>query len=267
MKYELVDQYIEDHLDASIDELSRLCAQPSVAAQNLGIEDCAQMAASSLKERGFNVQIISTGGSPVVFAERKGKSNQTLVVYNHYDVQPPEPLELWDSPPFEPNIRDGRLYARGVADNKGNFINRLHAIDAILSAEASAKIDFRLVPDQTPEKVRSQLRAHLDRQGFTDIEIIDLGGNPAVKTDPNHPAVQMAVEAARDVYEHPTRIVPLVGGSGPNYIFKKYLDVPIITSGASDSENKIHAPNESMSLDIYVKGAKHFTRILRLTGA
>ena len=450
MKYDLVDQYIEAHLDASIEELSRLCAQPSVAAQNLGIEACAQMAASSLKVRGFNVQIIPTGGSPVVFAERKGRSDQTLVVYNHYDVQPPEPLELWDSPPFEPTIRDGRLYARGVADNKGNFVNRLHAIDAILAAEgelpctvkfvvegeeeigsvnlepfvrdnremlsgdvcvweiggvdregvpaqmigmrgicyvelrvrtasqdvhsgisgsifpnaawrlvwalntlkdqeehiklpgfyddvvnpsareielmeqmppmksyyqqkfavnrflkgiedelalaieavyqptcticgltsgyqgggsktvlpaeASAKVDFRLVPDQTPEKVLSQLRIHLDSHGFSDIEIIDLGGNPAAKTDPNHPAVQMAVEAARDVYEHPTRIVPMVGGSGPNYIFKKYLDVPIITSGASDSENRIHAPNESMSLDLYVKGAKHFARILMLMG-
>jgi acetylornithine deacetylase/succinyl-diaminopimelate desuccinylase-like protein len=58
-----------------------------------------------------------------------------LIVYDHYDVQPPEPLELWETPPFEPTIRGGRLFARGVADNKGNLVGRLHAIDAILAAE------------------------------------------------------------------------------------------------------------------------------------
>jgi acetylornithine deacetylase/succinyl-diaminopimelate desuccinylase-like protein len=136
----------------------------------------------------------------------------------------------------------------------------------VLPAEARAKVDFRLVPNQTPAKVISQLRAHLDEQGFSDIEIIDLGGNPPAKTDPDHPAVQMAVEAAQDVYEKPTRIVPMVGGSGPNFIFQKVLDVPIITSGAGDAENRAHAPNESISLDLYVRGAKHFARILKLMG-
>ena len=116
----------------SVDELSRLLAQPSVAAQNLGIEECAELVAGALKARGFSVSIMPTGGSPVVFGERKGQGDATLISYNHYDVQPAEPLELWDSPPFEPTLRDGRLYARGVSDNKGNFTARLHAIDAIL---------------------------------------------------------------------------------------------------------------------------------------
>jgi len=450
MDIQAVDRYIEENLDESIEELSRLCAQPSVAAQNLGIEACADLVAESLKVRGFKVQILPTGGSPVVFGERMGKKDETLIVYDHYDVQPPEPLELWESPAFEPTIRDGRLYARGVADNKGNFIERLHAIDAILAvegelpchvkfvlegeeeigsvnlepfvkshqellsgdvcvweiggvdhenipiqmvgmrgicyvelhastanqdvhsgmagsifpnaawrlvwalsslkdkdenillpgfyddivppterekellaqqpemmafykqkydldgflkgiddelelaieavyrptcticgltagyqgkgsktvlpAEARAKVDFRLVPNQTPEIVLSQLRAHLDAQGFEDIEIINLGGNPPAKTDPDHPAVQIAVEAAEDVYEKPTRVIPMVGGSGPNFIFQKYLGVPIISSGAGDSESRAHAPNESISLDLYVKGAKHFARILKLMG-
>jgi acetylornithine deacetylase/succinyl-diaminopimelate desuccinylase-like protein len=136
----------------------------------------------------------------------------------------------------------------------------------IIPAQARAKVDFRLVPNQTPEEVLAQLRAHLDAQGFADIEIVDLGGNPPAKTDPGHPAVEMAVKATRGVYQMPTRIMPMVGGSGPNFMFMKYLGVPIITSGAGDSESRAHAPNESISLDLYVKGAKHFARILKLMG-
>ena len=94
MNLENVDRYIKEHLDASIQELAGLCDQPSIAAQNVGIEECAAMVAKSLQARGFDVQILPTGGSPVVFGERKGRGDQTLLVYDHYDVQPPEPLEL-----------------------------------------------------------------------------------------------------------------------------------------------------------------------------
>ncbi|MCK7506333.1 MAG: M20/M25/M40 family metallo-hydrolase [Desulfobacterales bacterium] len=76
---------------------------------------------------------MDTEGAPVVFAERKGKGDKTLLFYNHYDVQPPEPLELWESPPFEPAIRDGKMYGRGVSDDKGHITSRLFAIDAILA--------------------------------------------------------------------------------------------------------------------------------------
>ena len=117
-----------------------------------------------------------------------------------------------------------------------------------------------------PQKVLEKLRKHLDVHGFDDVEIVDLGGNPPAKTDPDHPAVKLAVEAAKDVYEKPTRVVPMIGGSGPNYMFQKYLGVPIITSGAGDADSRAHAPNESISLDLYLKGAKHFARILKLMG-
>jgi acetylornithine deacetylase/succinyl-diaminopimelate desuccinylase-like protein len=136
----------------------------------------------------------------------------------------------------------------------------------VLPAKASAKVDFRLVPNMTPDKVLKQLRVHLDSHGFEDIEIVNLGGNPPAKTDPDHPAVRMAVEAAEDVYEKPTLVIPMIGGSGPNFIFQKYLGVPIISSGAGDSETQAHAPNESISLDLYIKGAKHFARLLNLMG-
>ena len=86
-----IDTYLEQKLDQSIQELSRLVAQPSVAAQNWGLSECASLVAEMLRKRGFFVEVFATGGAPVVFAEREGKSNKTLLFYNHYDVQPPEP--------------------------------------------------------------------------------------------------------------------------------------------------------------------------------
>ena len=100
-----IDAYLETHLDESITELSRLAAQPSVAAQNWGLEECASLVKEMLEKRGFSAEILPSGGAPVVYAERKGNSDKTLLFYNHYDVQPPEPLELWDNPPFEPTLR------------------------------------------------------------------------------------------------------------------------------------------------------------------
>src|SRR6185436_1254243 len=99
-EYTKIDSYLEKNLDKSITELSRLVAQPSVGAQNLGLKECAALVGEMLNARGFDIQIMDTAGAPVVFGERKGKSGKTLLIYNHYDVQPPEPLELWESPPF-----------------------------------------------------------------------------------------------------------------------------------------------------------------------
>jgi acetylornithine deacetylase/succinyl-diaminopimelate desuccinylase-like protein len=77
--FQSIDRYLENHLDKSIAELSRLCAQPSVAAQNWGLRECARLVAEMLGKRGFQVQTLETGGAPVVFGERKGKSDKTLL--------------------------------------------------------------------------------------------------------------------------------------------------------------------------------------------
>src|SRR5262245_3651913 len=112
-----IDSFLEQNLDNSIAELSKLVAQPSISAQGIGLKECAQFVADLLRARGFTAEIMDTEGAPVVFAERRGKGDKTLLFYNHYDVQPPEPLELWESPPFEPSVRDGKLYGRGVSDD------------------------------------------------------------------------------------------------------------------------------------------------------
>lgn len=141
----LIDQYIEQHLNDSVAELSRLCAQPSVSAQGLGVKECAELVAEMLHKRGFSAQVHPTRGHPIITAEINGKKDRTLLFYNHYDVQPPEPLELWESPPFSPTVREGKLYARGVSDDKGHIQSRLTAIDAIKAVTGELPCNFKFV--------------------------------------------------------------------------------------------------------------------------
>ncbi len=143
--FTLIDQYLETHLPESIAELSVYSAQPSVSAQNWGLEECAELVGKMLRQRGFAVQIIPTGGAPVVFGEIKGRSNKTVLFYNHYDVQPPEPLELWETPPFEPTLREGKLYGRGVADDKGDFASRMLVLDALLAQDKTLPCNIKFV--------------------------------------------------------------------------------------------------------------------------
>lgn len=446
-----LDAYIADHRDEWIAELSTLCAQPSVSAQGLGMAECAALVADMLRRRGFAVEILPTAGFPVVFGEAPGASERTLLFYNHYDVQPAEPLELWLSPPFEPTLRDGALFARGVSDDKGHILCRLAALDAVMAvtgglpcrvkfviegeeevssvnlppfiaanreklaadaciwefggvnhqgaptqalgmrgicyvelaartasqdahsglggsifpnaawrlvwalatlkgpdervrlpgfydavvpptardlellaalpdtaaelteryglagflgglsggvelqraavfeptcticgltsgyqgpgsktvlpAEAIAKVDFRLVPDMTPEAVLTQLRAHLDAEGFGDIQIRYLGGEAPGRTDPDDPFVQLVVDAAADVYDLPMEIAPIIGGSGPNHAFIEYLGLPICSCGVGYPGAQAHAPNENMRLDHFTDGVRHTARILTAFGA
>lgn len=130
-----LQQYIEDHLSEYLEDLKRLCSQPSVAAQNQGIQECAQLTRQMLEEIGFEASILPTRDPryPVVYGERIGQSAKRLLFYNHYDVQPAEPLELWESPPFEPAERGGRIFARGVSDDKGHLVARFAALKAILA--------------------------------------------------------------------------------------------------------------------------------------
>ncbi|HRE47031.1 MAG TPA: M20/M25/M40 family metallo-hydrolase [Aggregatilineales bacterium] len=447
MDYATIDRYIQDHLEESLAELKRLCAQPSISAQGVGIAECAVLVGDMLRARGFTVEIIKTEGHPIVYAEAAGASEKTLLFYNHYDVQPPEPLELWDSPPFEPTIRDGKLYARGVSDDKGHIMCRLAALDAlkaatgsypcrikfviegeeetssaalqpfvrengaklaadacvwefgsvnheerplqylglrgicyvelsvttasddahsglagslfpnaawrlvwalntlkdrderilipgfydsvvaptardlellaampdetsdlltrygltqgflrgrrdgidlrrdavfqptcticglnsgyqgvgsktVLPAKASAKVDFRLVPNQAPEDILRKLRAYLDEQGFRDIQVDYLGGEHPSRTDPDHPFVALAVRTAAEVYGKEVIVAPMIGGSGPTHVFEETLHVPIVMAGCSYPGALVHAPNENLVIDHFVQGVRHTARIV-----
>jgi len=130
-----LDQYISEHLEGWFDELRRLCAVPSVSARHEGVDDCAEVVAGLLRRRGFEAGVMPTEGHPVVLADAEGARDRTLLFYNHYDVQPPEPLELWESPPFELTQRDGALFARGSKDDKGELVARLAALDAVRAVD------------------------------------------------------------------------------------------------------------------------------------
>jgi acetylornithine deacetylase/succinyl-diaminopimelate desuccinylase-like protein len=132
----------------------------------------------------------------------------------------------------------------------------------VLPAKASAKVDFRLVPDQDPEEVVLMLRNYLDDGGFSDVDITYLGGGPAARTDPDDPFLQMVVSTAEDVYGVPQLIDPMSGGSGPNALFVHDLGMPVATAGIGYPGSQAHAPNENIVLDHFVKGAKHTARIL-----
>ncbi len=441
---EKLDSFLKKHLDEYIAETAQLCAQPSVSAKGEGTHECANLIVDTLQRHGFRVHKFATPGNPIIVGHADGVSRRTLLFYNHYDVQPPEPLELWTTPPFEPTIRDGALYARGSKDDKGEFMARLMAVDAVraqhdgklpcgvtfvvegeeeigsphiaefvrehvellqshgaiweeggidpegrpeiglgrrgvltvelsvesmtrdahsgsahvlpnaawrltwalaalkhrderiripgfydhvkppseadlklldelpdfeewrvktfgvkdfvrglrgkalnravfeptcniqgitagyqgagnktvIPARASAKIDFRLVPDQSPDDIFAKLREHLDKQGFEDVRVEWSGAMWPCKVSVDDPFVRLTARTGQEIYGHPTLLSPIGGGSSPMYAFAKPLDIPIVTCGVGYANNRTHAPDEHVRLVDFLNAARHIGRIL-----
>lgn len=139
-------KYIESKTDEFVEDLRDLCRQPSVSAQNKGIEKCIRVLRRLLIDAGIDVKVIPVeDGNPIVFGETENENDGGCIgFYNHYDVQPPEPLELWKTPPFEARVREGKIFARGVSDNKGNIVARLEAVKAVreVLGEVPIKVKF-----------------------------------------------------------------------------------------------------------------------------
>ncbi len=436
------DVFLAEQHHRFIDDLKAFVAQPSVAATGQGITAMAALVQQRLERIGASVQQIPTGGAPIVYAEI-GSGPRTLLIYNHYDVQPPDPIALWTTPPFEPSVREGKLYARGVSDDKGDLLCRLQAIEAwqqtlgplplkikwiiegeeeigsphlaefarqhaallhadgclwetggknednrmtltlglkgiqylelrvrsgardlhsgyaaiapsavwrlvwalntlkdqndeiliehyyehvrapgdaelamlkampfdetkrkaalgierfiddehgldvlkrlyygptvticgiqagytgegmktVLPNTAFAKIDCRLVPDLTPEVCVSLLRAHLDRRGFGDVEIVPLNGEHPATSAADAPIVAACQAAVQNVYGHAPVMIPLSAGSGPMYPLTTALGIPTVMAGVTYPDSRAHAPDENIRLDDYFEGI-HFIRQL-----
>ncbi|MFO7740718.1 MAG: M20/M25/M40 family metallo-hydrolase [Anaerolineae bacterium] len=143
-----VFDHIEAHTDEYLGRLIRACAQPSISAQGEGLEEMAAMVREMLEGVGFDVTLVpldsgaSDGAPPVVLGCMKGSGDRTLLLYNHYDVQPVDPLDEWTNPPFQPEVRDGKLYARGTADNKGSIVSRVSALEAYLAHRESLPVNI-----------------------------------------------------------------------------------------------------------------------------
>lgn len=143
-----VFDFIDSNKENAIEALKKLASQPSVAATGEGIRDCANLVKEMLEQLGANPRVYDMGeGSPVVTGEIKSKKNpsRTVLFYNHYDVQPPEPLGLWETPPFTPTIKDGKMYGRGVADDKAELIGRLKLTEAFLKATEDVPCNFKFL--------------------------------------------------------------------------------------------------------------------------
>lgn len=130
--------HIDAHRDGYVRRVVDYVRHPSISAQDIGIAEVGALLLEMLQKLGLEAESIPTERHPMILGRWHGKPGApTVILYGHYDVQPPEPLELWLSPPFEPTIRDGRIWARGIGDNKGQHFAQLMAIEAHLAVTGS----------------------------------------------------------------------------------------------------------------------------------
>ena len=441
-------QHIEDHIEEHIATLFKLVSQPSISAQRLGFDKAPGLVQEIFESVGLRTEIVPVpnDGLPSVYGTAAGeRTDRTLLFYTHYDVQPVDPVDLWESDPFKPERRGDRLYGRGMSDDKGNIIARTAAIRAfnelrgglpcnlkffaegeeesgsinlpdliaqrgqdfaadaciwegggrdanndpfmylglkgvltvelsikrlsvdahsslatvlpsaawrlldalrtikgdsdrvlidgfyddvtplsdteeaaiaalpdeteelrqiygvrdfvnevsgdalirkkyltptaniagltsgyqgagfktVLPAAASAKMDFRLVPEMRPGDIFNKLRRHLDRHGFSDVEVKLIGGVNPYRTSMDAPWVKLVAETAQEIYGRKPVMTPNMAGTGPMYDFGKTIGMPIATSGIDHPAHNIHAPNENITVDDFLLGAKQAALIIQ----
>ena len=444
---ECLNSYIDRNANRYVETLKKFCNQPSISARKEGIQECVNMLQGMMEHTGISTRVVLTQGNPVVYGELKTakKTAKTLMFYNHYDVQPPEPLEEWVSDPFSAEVRQGRIYARGVADNKGNVVARLKAVDAILKtvgeiplnlkfiiegeeevssphlvpflkenkdelnadgciweggwkdvngrpiiwlgvkgilyvelktkeaksdlhsmwspivrnpawrliwalktlkdekgrvtvngfyddvkepslkdrallqdipfnqkryrelfgvkaflnnlsgvelvkkllfqpecticgldsgykglgaktvlpSQATAKVDFRLVIDQSPDDIFHKLQTHLKKHGFGDVELIKHGQMEPAKSPVDADICRVVIETARKTYGFAPVVYPTIQGSGPMYPFVEWLGIPTVGTGVENAASNPHGPNENIKIIDYIQGIKHIASIIQ----
>src|SRR6476646_6267049 len=145
-----VIDFINTNRDKYVDELKTYLAIPSISAlpeHAADVKKAAEWSADEMRRIGMqNVKLIDTPGFPVVYGDWLGAAGApTILFYGHYDVQPVDPVNLWDSPPFEATIRDGEIYARGAADDKGQVFMHLKAIEAHLKNGGKLPVNLKLI--------------------------------------------------------------------------------------------------------------------------
>ena len=170
--------HIDTNMNDLIEDLQKLIRQPSVSAQNLGIEKCAKLVQKLLQKSGIKSEILrlSKDIAPLVYGEIKSKQNpsKTLMFYNHYDVQPVEPFELWDDPPFSGIQKGNKIFGRGATDDKGELITRIKAVEACLKTTNDVPCNIKFVIEGEEETGSAHIQKYLRKykQKFSNDGII-----------------------------------------------------------------------------------------------
>lgn len=152
---EKIFAYIDQNLNRFVEELFVLLRQPSISARWEGVEECARLLTRIMEKLSVKTRVFPMAGKrnpPLVYGEVLNPAAQkTLLIYGHYDVQPPEPLEAWNSLPFEPSIREGKIYGRGSADDKGQLFAHLKAVEAALQVQGVLPVNVKFLFDPEEE--------------------------------------------------------------------------------------------------------------------
>ena len=161
------NKQIDSDMGSLIKDLQTLIRQPSVSAKNEGIEECATLVQKILKKSGVNSQLLrlKKGVAPIVFGEIKSRQNpsKTLLFYNHYDVQPAEPFDLWDDPPFSGTRRGNKIFGRGATDDKGELITRIKAVEACLKSTGDVPCNIKFVIEGEEETGSAHIEQYLEK--------------------------------------------------------------------------------------------------------
>jgi acetylornithine deacetylase/succinyl-diaminopimelate desuccinylase-like protein len=177
-----VIDFINTNRDRYVSELKHYLAIPSISAlpQHAGdLKRCAEWTADEMRRVGLqNVRLFETPGNPIVYGDwLHAPGAPTILFYGHYDVQPVDPLELWESPPFEATVRDGEIYARGAADDKGQVFMHLKAVEAHLKQAGSLPVNIKLIIEGEEEvgsvNLDNFIRAHKAELGADVVVISD----------------------------------------------------------------------------------------------
>jgi acetylornithine deacetylase/succinyl-diaminopimelate desuccinylase-like protein len=195
---ETIEAYLKENQGRFVDELCQYVRFPSVSAQpqhRHDLQACAHWLVDHCRQIGLEVQLCPTPGNPVVLActpRRPDQARPHYLVYGHYDVQPPEPFELWKSPPFEPRIHNHALFARGASDNKGQHLAHLKAVEAYLRTGTDLPCDLTFVIEGEEEigshNLAPFLAKHRTKLACEGIVISDTG-----LISPKHPTLTYAL--------------------------------------------------------------------------
>ena len=164
-----IDAIVDAGMDSLVSDLQTLVRQPSVSAKNTGLVQCANLVAGMMHKAGIRSEVLYLDDDknvpPIVYGEVRSKSNpkKTILFYNHYDVQPEEPLELWDDEPFSAVVKDGKVFGRGSADDKGELITRIKAVEYYLKATGDVPCNVKFMVEGEEEIGSVHVEQYLEK--------------------------------------------------------------------------------------------------------